>query len=315
MNTHAIAGVMNARHRRSFEDVRACGGGDLHQAAARLERVELCVASSADCPAPRDCRDGSERARRQPVTFEAHPLPDLPFRAEPADRVSGGGEVDGVAIDEIARDAMPSQSRGEISHRLLTELPDPLAGGAAVAPSQLGQALVGLLEQQCGAGDRTATTDALAFQHGHRDTFRRERLSDECPRDSAADNHHVARASPAQRWITSRGFAFPFSKPDGLTSSQSRRESASSWPTVCFDDGIMARHSTPYAGTLPYWSDSASISTFTKLDRDLDVDVVVVGGGITGLTTAYLLATAGQSVALLERDRCGRWIPAIPPRT
>ena len=68
----------------------------------------------------------------------------------------------------------------------------------------------------------------------------------------------------------------------------------------------MARHSTPYAGTLPYWSDSASISTFTKLDRDLDVDVVVVGGGITGLTTAYLLATAGQSVAVLERDRCAQ---------
>ena len=65
----------------------------------------------------------------------------------------------------------------------------------------------------------------------------------------------------------------------------------------------MARRSTTYAGTLPYWTDSASISTFPKLNQDIDVDVVVVGGGITGLTTAYLLATSGRSVAVLERDR------------
>ena len=37
---------------------------------------------------------------------------------------------------------------------------------------------------------------------------------------------------------------------------------------------------------------------------DTVADVVVVGGGITGLTTAYLLAKAGTRVVLLERDRC-----------
>jgi glycine/D-amino acid oxidase-like deaminating enzyme len=33
--------------------------------------------------------------------------------------------------------------------------------------------------------------------------------------------------------------------------------------------------------------------SFAKLDDDLQVDVVVVGGGITGLAAAYLLIAAG----------------------
>src|SRR5687767_9184153 len=66
----------------------------------------------------------------------------------------------------------------------------------------------------------------------------------------------------------------------------------------------MAQRTRSHAGTLPYWADSASLPLFSKLDRDLTVDVVVIGGGIVGLTTAYLVAAAGQSVALIERDRC-----------
>lgn len=40
--------------------------------------------------------------------------------------------------------------------------------------------------------------------------------------------------------------------------------------------------------------------------RDLSVDVIVVGGGLTGITAAYLLKQAGLTVALLERDRFAR---------
>jgi len=44
----------------------------------------------------------------------------------------------------------------------------------------------------------------------------------------------------------------------------------------------MKTHSSLDIETLPYWIDSASFPTFAKIDRDVDVDVVVVGGGITG---------------------------------
>lgn len=49
----------------------------------------------------------------------------------------------------------------------------------------------------------------------------------------------------------------------------------------------------------------APAAPFPKLDRDLTVDVAVVGGGLTGLTTAVLLARLGKSVALLEAQRLG----------
>lgn len=58
--------------------------------------------------------------------------------------------------------------------------------------------------------------------------------------------------------------------------------------------------------TLSYWIRSASIPEYPSLGRDLTVDVVVIGGGITGTTAAYLLKASGLTVALVERDRLAR---------
>jgi glycine/D-amino acid oxidase-like deaminating enzyme/nitrite reductase/ring-hydroxylating ferredoxin subunit len=55
--------------------------------------------------------------------------------------------------------------------------------------------------------------------------------------------------------------------------------------------------------TLSYWSATHTFSAFPAIERDIEVDVVVVGAGLTGITTAYLLKQAGARVALLERDR------------
>ena len=57
--------------------------------------------------------------------------------------------------------------------------------------------------------------------------------------------------------------------------------------------------------TTPYWTESASVPRFPQLDGNLKVDVVVIGGGITGLTAAYFLAAEGRTVAVLERGRLG----------
>ncbi|HET9371463.1 MAG TPA: FAD-dependent oxidoreductase [Vicinamibacterales bacterium] len=55
--------------------------------------------------------------------------------------------------------------------------------------------------------------------------------------------------------------------------------------------------------TPSFWIDSAQLPRFPRLSRPLSADVVVIGGGITGLTTAYLLKRLGRTVVLLERDR------------
>jgi glycine/D-amino acid oxidase-like deaminating enzyme/nitrite reductase/ring-hydroxylating ferredoxin subunit len=52
-----------------------------------------------------------------------------------------------------------------------------------------------------------------------------------------------------------------------------------------------------------FWIATTPPTSYAPLDRDLDVDVAVVGGGIVGITTALLLAQAGRTVALLEADR------------
>jgi glycine/D-amino acid oxidase-like deaminating enzyme/nitrite reductase/ring-hydroxylating ferredoxin subunit len=52
-----------------------------------------------------------------------------------------------------------------------------------------------------------------------------------------------------------------------------------------------------------FWIDSTEPLNFEKLDENLDVDVVIVGGGIAGISIAYNLTRAGKTVALVE-DGC-----------
>lgn len=46
-------------------------------------------------------------------------------------------------------------------------------------------------------------------------------------------------------------------------------------------------------------------TTYSRITKDIKADTVIVGGGIAGISTAYLLAKAGQKVSVLEKDAIG----------
>lgn len=56
---------------------------------------------------------------------------------------------------------------------------------------------------------------------------------------------------------------------------------------------------------MSYWIDSAEPLVYDKIDSDKETDVLIIGGGIAGLTTAYCLTKAGRRVTLLEDGYLG----------
>lgn len=62
----------------------------------------------------------------------------------------------------------------------------------------------------------------------------------------------------------------------------------------------------PDEKNISYWIASTKESNYPPLETDLTVDVAIIGGGIVGITTAFLLRRAGMDVALLEMDRVCR---------
>ena len=53
------------------------------------------------------------------------------------------------------------------------------------------------------------------------------------------------------------------------------------------------------------WNATHQLRRFAPLTRGVDVDVVIVGGGISGLTAAVVLGRAGRSVVVLEKGTIG----------
>jgi heterodisulfide reductase subunit A-like polyferredoxin len=49
---------------------------------------------------------------------------------------------------------------------------------------------------------------------------------------------------------------------------------------------------------------------YSALTADAEADVLVIGGGIAGLSTAYELIAAGRRVVLVDRGRIGRGMTA-----
>jgi len=59
------------------------------------------------------------------------------------------------------------------------------------------------------------------------------------------------------------------------------------------------------APTGPLWTDTAPLSIAPPLDRDLRTGVCVIGAGVAGITTAYLLLQAGKTVTVVDASAVG----------
>ncbi|MFL0268469.1 FAD-dependent oxidoreductase [Candidatus Clostridium radicumherbarum] len=53
----------------------------------------------------------------------------------------------------------------------------------------------------------------------------------------------------------------------------------------------------------PYWLASTQKKDYPALKEDINVDVAIVGGGIVGITSAFLLKAKGLKVAILEANK------------
>src|SRR3954451_23789268 len=58
------------------------------------------------------------------------------------------------------------------------------------------------------------------------------------------------------------------------------------------------------------WVDTTPETSYPPLEPGRHFDVAVLGGGIAGLTTAYLLERQGASVAVVEAERIAAGVTA-----
>ena len=52
-----------------------------------------------------------------------------------------------------------------------------------------------------------------------------------------------------------------------------------------------------------FWINNFKTKSYDSLDKDLDVDVCIIGGGITGISCGYYLAKNNLKVCILEKDK------------
>ena len=52
-----------------------------------------------------------------------------------------------------------------------------------------------------------------------------------------------------------------------------------------------------------FWLETSHDTEFSKLEKGLKVDVVILGGGTAGITAATLLKETGHTIAVVETNR------------
>src|SRR5881398_2457325 len=67
----------------------------------------------------------------------------------------------------------------------------------------------------------------------------------------------------------------------------------------------MERRIDPTGQSSSLWMETSAVPDYPALASDTHADVCIVGAGIAGLTTAYLLACEGKSVVVLDDGPIG----------
>ena len=59
-----------------------------------------------------------------------------------------------------------------------------------------------------------------------------------------------------------------------------------------------------------YWVESTPQTNYPNLSKDIDTDVLIVGGGITGILTAYMLSKSPLNISIVEADKMAMGVTA-----
>ncbi|CAN5178422.1 FAD-dependent oxidoreductase [soil metagenome] len=57
-----------------------------------------------------------------------------------------------------------------------------------------------------------------------------------------------------------------------------------------------------------YWIDSTKQKSHSTLSSNIEIDVAVIGGGIAGVSCAYMLSQQGKKVAIIEAEQIGQGV-------
>lgn len=59
-----------------------------------------------------------------------------------------------------------------------------------------------------------------------------------------------------------------------------------------------------------YWVESTKKTNYPEISENMDTDVLIIGGGITGIVTAYMLSNSGLNICLIDADKMAMGVTA-----
>lgn len=59
-----------------------------------------------------------------------------------------------------------------------------------------------------------------------------------------------------------------------------------------------------------YWVESTSSTNYSRVSDEFNTDVLIIGGGITGILTAYMLSNSNLKISIVEADRMAMGVTA-----